>query len=406
MFTNSDQVAASTQVLGHATVAMLAQVHQDALWMLENLGIACTHPAMVELFSPLEADGKAIVFDNRIYITEGLVEACLAGVPGIDAFFVPRQSLFIGGRAPFIYDDAAGRGGVPPTLEHVARIAEIAEVSPIAAGMGAGVVLKDEAAQIQTMAARCTKPLLVPQGSPASLQAAKQLQAQGRRLMATFCLTRPPLQVNENAAPLFVEAARCGLPLFLAALPMAGISAPYCASGVLTVAHAEVLFALCTAQLFNPGSVCVHAGFPAIADPLCDYRPNYGLVSHNVLNLLMAHLNMMLDLPTIQSGATTNESDVTPRALADARTGLAIFKRYGFHMLRHAFGFLGGLLDFSIAKLAQVVEIAEAVTADEAPDIAMPVYDERGMASIQRYGLGMYKDDPLTAANIGKVFMD
>jgi hypothetical protein len=36
----------------------------------------------------------------------------------------------------------------------------------------------------------------------------------------------------------------------------------------------------------------------------------------------------------------------------------------------------------------------------------MPSYDERGMESIQRYGLGMYKDDPLTTANIDKVFVD
>ena len=319
---------------------------------------------------------------------------------------MPRNSLFIGGRAPFVYDDATGRGSLSPTLEHLVKIAKIAEASAIVAGMGAGIVLKDEIAQIETMASHCTKPLLVPAGSSQALQAATHLQAQGRMVMATFCLTHPPLQVNANIAPLFVEAARVGLPLFLAALPMAGISAPYCASGVLAVTHAEVLFALCAAQLLNPGSVCIHAGLPAIADPRSGYRPNYGLQSHNVLNLLLAHLNMMLGLPTIQSGATTNESDVTPRSLADARTGLAVFKRYGFHMLRHAFGFLGGLLDFSIAKLEKVIEIAEAVTADEAPAIAMPTYDERGRASIERYGLAMYKDDPLTAANIGKVFVD
>jgi hypothetical protein len=28
------------------------------------------------------------------------------------------------------------------------------------------------------------------------------------------------------------------------------------------------------------------------------------------------------------------------------------------------------------------------------------------MKSIQRYGLGMYLDDPLTTANIGKTFAD
>jgi len=36
----------------------------------------------------------------------------------------------------------------------------------------------------------------------------------------------------------------------------------------------------------------------------------------------------------------------------------------------------------------------------------MPVYDERGMESIRRNALAMYMDDPLTTANIGKVFVD
>jgi len=404
MFKNKDQVAVSNRALGQATVEMLSQVHRDALWVLENLGVSCTHPDIVDAFRPFEADGTAIVYENRIYITGDLVSSCLATVPGTDVFFVPHNSFLIGGRAPFIYDDTAGQGGVLPTLAHVQRIALIAEASPAVVGAGVGVMMKDELAQIGTMAGLCSKPLLLPVSSAASLERVEQLYADGRKVMVTFCLTRPPLQVNENVADHFVNTARSGLPLFLSALPMAGISAPYCASGVLTVTHAEVIFAVCAAQLLKPGSVCVHAGFPSIADPRCDYRPNYGLVSHNVLNMLMAHLNMMLDLPTIQSGGTTNEQHVTARALSDARMGLAIFKKYGFHMVRHAFGFLGGLLDFSIAKLEKVARVAEEITADDAPAVEMPAYDERGFSSIQRYGLSVYKDDPLTAANMGKEF--
>jgi hypothetical protein len=36
----------------------------------------------------------------------------------------------------------------------------------------------------------------------------------------------------------------------------------------------------------------------------------------------------------------------------------------------------------------------------------MPVYDERGMTSIQQTGLGLYMEDPLTTANLGKIFVD
>jgi trimethylamine:corrinoid methyltransferase-like protein len=165
------------------------------------------------------------------------------------------------------------------------------------------------------------------------------------------------------------------------------------------------LFGICAAQLINPGAVCVHAGFPTVADPRIDYNPNYGLVSHNLLNILQAHLNMMLDIPTFQSAGATHEEHVTEKALEDARMGQALCKKYGFHMIRHPFAFLRYLVDFSIDKLERCIDICEQTTADDAPEIEMPEYDERGMESIMRIGLGMYLEDPLTTANFGKVFV-
>ncbi len=403
---NSVQMETSKGLFGPATVDMLMKVHDDALWMLENMGVGCKQPDMLNVFRQYEAEGKAIVYDNRVYITSDLVKACLAKVPGLDRFFVPRNSFFVGGTAPYVYDDHAGVGGVLPTLEHVKRIAQIAEANPIVAGMGRGLKLKDEIAQIDVMVEHCTKPLYYAVTSERTLEHAGKIYRQRGKEMIVFCLTRPPLEVNENFSENFVQVVRAGLPVFISAMPMAGISAPYCYNGVLAMTHAEVLFGICTAQLLRPGHTCIHAGFPTIADPRFEYNPNYGLKSHFVLNLLQAHLNMILDLPTFQSGCTTNEEHLTERALDDARTGQALCKKYGFHMIRHSFGFLRHLVDFSFAKMEAAIRIAEEVTADEAPDVAMPIYDDRGMESIQRVGLGMYMDDPLTTANIGREFVD
>ncbi|MGD8243119.1 MAG: trimethylamine methyltransferase family protein [Desulfobacterales bacterium] len=402
---NNEQIETSTSLLGRQTVDMLLQVHEDALWMLENMGVGCAQPDMLAAFQPYESDGKAIVYQNRVYVTQELVRECLAKVPGIDAFFVPRNSFFVGGTAPYVYDDVAGQGGVMPTAEHVARIAAIAEASPMVAGMGRGLKLKDEVEQMETMIAHCSKPMYYAVTTDQALEKAREIHAQRGKEMIVFCLTRPCLEVNENFSDHFVKVVQAGLPVFISAMPMAGISAPYCYSGVLAMTHAEVLFGICAAQLLRPGHTCVHAGFPTIADPRFEYNPNYGLRSHFLLNLLMAHLNMMLDLPTFQSACTTNEEHPTERAFEDTRVGQAMCKKYGFHMIRHAFGFLRHLVDFSFAKLEKGIRIAEEVTPEEAPEIEMPVYDERGMESIRRTGLGMYLEDPLTTANIGKVFV-
>jgi trimethylamine:corrinoid methyltransferase-like protein len=272
--------------------------------------------------------------------------------------------------------------------------------------MGRGIKLKDEVEQMNLMDAHCSKPLYFAVTSDAALARATEIYEQRKNIMIVFALTRPPLEVNENFSEHFVKVVKAGLPIFISAMPMAGISAPFCYNGVLSMTHAEVLFGVCAAQLLNQGTICVHAGFPTIADPRIEYNPNYGLISHNFLNILMTHLNLMLDLPTFQSGGTTHEEHPTERAFADAKMGRALWLKYGFHMMRHSFSFLRYLIDFSIAKLERAVEQAEAVTPEDAPEVEEPIYDERGMESIQRIGLGMYMEDPLTTANLGKIFVE
>jgi len=401
----TEQVERSKALLGEETVEMLQQVHLDALWILENLGVGCKEPRILEVFKGFEGEGLAVVYEDRVYAMSGLVEKCLRTVPGVDAFFVPKESFFIGGTAPYVYDDKAGKGGLMPTPEHATRIAQIAEKSKVIGGMGRGIKLKDEVQQMNIMTEHCSKPLYFAVTSEAALARAKEIYEQRKDIMIVFAVTRPPLEINENFSEIFVKVIEAGLPLFISAMPMAGISAPFCYNGVLAMTHAEVLFSICTAQLISPGMTCVHAGYPTVADPRIEYNPNYGLISHNYLNILMTHLNLMLDLPTFQSAGATHEEHLTEKAYEDARMGQALCKKYGFHMIRHPFAFLRYLIDFSFEKLEKAIRIAEEVTADDAPEVEPAVYDERGMESIRNFGLRMYMEDPLTTANLGKIFV-
>ncbi len=403
---NSTRIEKSKSLFGDATVEMLLQSHEDALWILENIGVGCKQPDMLKAFSKYESDGLAVVHEGRVYIMRDLVDMCLKRVPPPSEFFVPMNSFLIGGTAPYIYDDKKGEGGIMPTIDHVREIARIAEKNDLVNGMGRGVKLQDEVVQMNLMDELCTKPLYFAVTSDTSLKRAVELYQKRKNIMIVFCLTRPPLEVNENFSDSYVNCVKAGLPLVISAMPMAGISAPYCYNGVLSMTHAEVLFGICVAQLLNPGMFCVHSGFPTIADPRIEYNPNYGLISHNLLNILMTHMNLILDLPTFQSACTTHEEHLTEKAYADAKMGQAMCKKYGVHIIRHPFAFLRYLIDFSIEKLERGIEIFENVTPDDAPDIDMPVYDERGMASVMNTGLGMYMQDSLTTANLGKIFVE
>ena len=208
---NTQQVEASRSVLGSPTVDMLLQVHDDALWMLENMGVGCAQPDMLAAFRQHEDSGRAIVYENRVYVTEDLVRECLAQTPGDRRFLRARNSFFVGGTAPYVYDDAVGQGGLMPTAEHVARIARIADASPVVGGMGRGLKLKDEVEQMDTMIAHCAKPMYYAVTSDRSLDRAVAIHAQRGREMIVFCLTRPCLQVNENFSEHFVKVVRAGL---------------------------------------------------------------------------------------------------------------------------------------------------------------------------------------------------
>ncbi len=403
---NHSQVEKSEKLFGRNTVEMLLQSNTDAYWILENIGVGCRQPDMVAAFKKYENDGLAIVHEDRVYVTKELIDQCLETVPGVSDFFVPLNSFFIGGTAPYIYDDENKTGGIMPTEDHVIQIAKIAEKSAAVSGMGRAVKLKNEVVQMNLMDKYCSKPLYFAVTNDEALEQAVKLHEKRKNIMIVFCLTRPPVQINENFSDSFVKVVKAGLPVFISAMPMAGISAPFCYNGVLAMTHAEVLFGICAAQLLNPGVACIHAGFPTVADPRIDYNPNYGMKSHNLLNILMTHLNLMMDIPSFQSACTTHEQHVTQRALDDAKMGHAMCKKYGVHMIRHPFAFLQYLIDFSIEKLEKGIEIFENTTAADAPEIDMPEYDERGMDSITNIGLGMYMDDPLTTANFGKLFVD
>jgi len=403
---NTERIEEDRSLLGEKTVDMLLRVHDDALWILENLGVGCRQSDMLAAFRQLEAEGAAVVYEERVYLSQDLVKRCLDSTPDTEAFFVPMNRFFIGGTAPYIYDDKCDQGGLIPTEAHVEQIAEIAQAHRMVGGMGRGVKLKDEVTQMSIMAKRCSKPLYFAVTSDEALKRAQEIHAERKDVMIVFCLTRPPLEVNENFSDSFVKVVRAGLPVVISAMPMAGISTSYSYNGVLAMTHAEVLFGICAAQLIHPGAICVHAGFPTVADPRIAYNPNYGLNSHFLLNILMSHLNLMIDLPTFQSTGTTHEEHPTERAYEDARRGQALCMKYGFHMMRHPFAFLRYLIDFSIEKLERAAANAESVTPSDAPEIEMPGYDDRGMESIRRIGLGTYMEDPLTTANLGKIFVN
>ena len=174
--------------------------------------------------------------------------------------------------------------------------------------------------------------------------------------------------------------------------------------------HAEGLFGITLAQLINPGVTVVHAGLPSIANIRKNYAVDLGLVSHNVANLLQEKINQMLKLPSIQTACTTSQEKPNKKAEEVAVQGFALMKKYGFHQMRHSFGFLKELISFSIDKLERHIQICRDTGPEKATALnkigEMDTYDPEGFEVIMRNGSNPnYMGDDHTLKNTGKCFL-
>jgi trimethylamine:corrinoid methyltransferase-like protein len=384
----------------------LERIHREALQVLEEVGVKCASPEIREIF---EETGLA-AFDEttgHIHVLTPLVEQALNTAPKREQYWIPENSFGVGGTAPFVYDDQTGEL-VEPTFEHLARIAKIVNEADVVQFMARGVLIKKQEVKVMnTIIENCHKPVYVAAVSEEGIARAEEIHNTKGNFTIQFSIINSPLNVIESMIDPFLSCIRKGIPIYVSTMPMAGLSAPYCMSGLLTLTHAEGLFGMTLAQLVNPGTTVVHAGLPSIANINKNYAVDLGLVSHNMANLLMEKVNKMLDIPSIQTACTTSEDRPSRRAEEDAMNGYALMKKYGFHQMRHAFGFLRELISFSIAKLERHIELCRETGAAQAPDYDVDPYDPDGLEAIKRNGSqANYMRDDHTLKNTGKVFLN
>lgn len=384
---------------------LLDQIHADALRVLEEVGVKCQSPEVRAIF---EETGLAAYDDTtgHLYILSPLVEQALATVPKRADYWVPANAFGIGGTAPFVYDDATG-DLVQPTFEHLVHICKIAQAADVVGFMARGVLIpKQEVKVMDTMIAHCRKPIYAAAVTEAGIERAEAIHRTRGNLTVQFSIINSPLNVIESMVAPFLTCVRKGIPTYVSTMPMAGLSAPYSMSGLLALTHAEALFGITLAQLVNPGVTVVHAGLPSIANINKNYAVDLGLIAHNAANLLLDHVNKKLDLPSIHSACTTSEDAPSLKAETDAVNGYALFKKYGFHQMRHAFGFLKELVSFSIAKLERHIDLCRETLPAETPVYTFDAYDPDGFDAIQRNGSQPnYMRDDHTLKNIQRHFL-
>ena len=383
----------------------LDRIHQDALRVLEEVGVKCASTEIRQIFE----DTGLAAFDEttgHLHVLSPLVEQAINTAPKRDEFWIPGNSFGVGGTAPFVYDDQSGEL-IEPTFEHLARIAKIVDQADVVNFMARGVLIKNQEVKVMdTIIENCRKPIYVAALTDAGISRAKEIHEKRGNITVQFSIINSPLNVIESMIDPFLSCVRKGLPIYVSSMPMAGLSGPYSMSGLLTLTHAEALFGITLTQLVNPGLMVVHAGLPSIANIQKNYTVDLGLVSHNIANLLMEKVNKRVGIPSIQTACTTSQDTPNKKAEEEAIYGYALMKKHGFHQMRHAFGFLNELISFSIAKLERHISLCEETGPERAPTYELEPYDPEGLEVIKRNGSkANYMRDDHTLKNTGQAFL-
>ena len=385
---------------------LLEKIHADALRVLEEAGVKCVSKEVRQIFE----DTGLAAFDEgsgHIHILTPLIEQVLGTAPKRDEYWIPEDSFGVGGTAPFLYDDQTGEL-VEPTFDHLAHIARVVDEADVIQFMARGVLIKNQEVRVMdTIVENCRKPIYVAAVTDEGIERALAIHKTRGNITVQFSIINSPLNVIESMIDPLLSCVRKGIPIYVSTMPMAGLSGPYSMSGLVTLTHAEALFGLALAQLVNPGIMVVHAGLPSIANIQKNYAVDLGLKSHNIVNLLQEKINKELGIPSIQTACTTSQDRPNQLAEKEAVYGYGLMKKYGFHQMRHAFGFLKELISFSIAKLERHVQLCRETGPEGAPDLEDVPYDPEGFEVIMRNGSkANYMRDNHTLKNTGKCFLD
>ena len=385
---------------------LLEKIHTDAMRVLEEVGVKCVSKEVRKIFE----DTGLAAFDEssgHIHVLSPLIEQVLATAPKRNQYWIPEDSFGVGGTAPFLYDDQTGEL-VEPTFDDLARIARIVDETDVIQFMARGVLIKNqEVRAMDTIVENCRKPIYVAALTDEGIERALAIHKSRGNITIQFSIINSPLNVIESMIDPFLSCVRKGIPIYVSTMPMAGLSGPYSMSGLITLTHAEALFGIALAQLVNPGIMAVHAGLPSIANIQKNYAVDLGLKSHNIANLIQEKVNKQMDIPSIQTACTTSQDQPNQVAEKEAVYGYGLMKKYGFHQMRHAFGFLKELISFSIAKLERHVALCRETGPEDTPEIEEVPYDPEGFEVIMRNGSQPnYMRDDHTLKNTGRYFLD
>lgn len=343
-------------------------IHDTSMSLLGKVGVEFPFEEALAVFRQhgVRTDG------NRVFLSEAQVMSTLEAVPRRFTIHArnPDRSVVVGDGepifapgygAPFLVEPKAGKR--VPTMKDYHNLAKLADALPNQDLSGHLLVhpgdIPAHTAYLNMLHANMVhsdKPFV---GSTEGMTGARHTmemasvlfgeEIRGKPVTVALINSLSPLGYSIEMLQALMEYARWQQPVVVAALAMAGLSAPITLAGLLAMQNAEILAGIALAQLISPGTPVVFGSTSSNVD----MRTSTLVIGSPELSLLIsAHAQMarFYGLPSRSGGALTDASFPDAQSGYESMFSLLTTVNSGIDFVLHAAGILSSFLAFSYEK--------------------------------------------------------
>jgi trimethylamine--corrinoid protein Co-methyltransferase len=269
------------------TESEIGQIHEASLDILNEVGIQVNNEKALGI---LQANGAVVLEGSRVTFPRGLVERCMAQVPGEFTLHgrVPERDAhykagsFItstGGSAMYVLDLDTGSRRLS-TCKDLHDIISLVDQLPDIDVISLPIYLNDlpkEDVDVNRFFAglKCSTKHIIGAVYTVEglLKVARMAEIiSGERwqerpiLSVVLCPLISPLRLDESATEILVEATSRGIITHNFNMVQVGCTAPVTLAGTLTLMNAEVLAVTTLVQLIKPGQPTFYCSVPGLTD--------------------------------------------------------------------------------------------------------------------------------------------
>ncbi len=158
-----------------------------------------------------------------------------------------------------------------------------------------------------------------------------------------------PLKLDVGTTEVLERATKYRIPVALSSAPVTGSTSPASLAGLLVQVHAEELFGIVLAQIFNEGSPVLYGPVPAAAN-MRNMAYLAGAPETGMMNAGAVQLSNYIDVPIYSDAGETDSKIPDTQAGIEAAFNILQVGLAGGNYIHHAAGMMESMLSVAYEK--------------------------------------------------------